>query len=133
MYKAQVLASRGKLFTLILILSLILLLIKAFFTFGKLGLNIIYTNSHSWYPPLMTFYEWSTLLILAVALFGIFKWKKWGVYLLFLGIIFGLLYNITVWYFVDWPLGIGGIIRSIGAAILWYFIIFVSKKWNSFS
>lgn len=119
---------RGLFLMILLVLGIIGIVLSAFALLsGKMAMAVM--GMPSWMPA----YQLLSVVVSAASLYGIWQWKKWGVYLLV------ALYLIQV--VMDLSLSAegvgsikysmyGGVIGTLVIAGLWYWAIY--RKWSLF-
>lgn len=118
---------RGLFLTVLLVLQAIGL---AFGVLGLLGVGamVATTGLPAWYLPLTVV----SLVLSAATLYGIWKWKKWGVYALVASYVLSLGTTFMSSQSAQAPAGAmyGGVAVTLVIAGLWYWAIY--KKWKNF-
>ncbi len=131
---------RGVLLTILLIFGVIGLLAKIWSIIVVLAnLNMSWMISPSQNPLIDTV----STLILAVALYGIWQWKKWGAYLIFGRLAYTMFVQLFVYHSLGWQLislypgtgygtytGLFNIGTDIFAVFMW--LLAFSRKWTYF-
>ncbi len=74
-------------------------------------------------------------VMLAVALFGIWRWRKWGAYLIFVRLAFTIIVQLFICHSLNWQLignytGIENVIGDLLGVVLWFWAF--SRKWSYF-
>jgi hypothetical protein len=74
-------------------------------------------------------------VMLAVALFGIWRWRKWGAYLIFVRLAFTIIVQLFIYHSLNWQLignytGIENVIGDLLGVVLWFWAF--SRKWSYF-
>jgi hypothetical protein len=125
-------SDRGIFLTVLLALSALGL---ALGVIGLFAVNALPTTAvlPGWYKM----YEIASLVISAAVIYGIWNWKKWGVYLLAVGYILGLVVNFMITGSLYSSMGAaggaaqaGGIVGTLVIIGLWYWAIY--RKWSLF-
>lgn len=125
-------SNRGIFLNLLIVLSVIGLIWRFLLTIGRSLITVTYSNPLPiWYNSLEIFSSWAALLLMITGVIGIFKSKKWGIYLLALGLGFDLVFNIITTIFVDSYNGLAKAVGSVVIGGLWFLAI--SKKKSNFS
>lgn len=125
-------ADRGIFLTILLVLSVIGFIWRLFITFGGGLAGVTYVNPPPfWYRSFEIIANWVSVLSLGGAIFGLFKWKKWGVYLLALSLVVDIVYHLAMFIFADWYTGSARAVGGVIVAGLWFCAI--SRKWQNFS
>ncbi len=75
-------------------------------------------------------------VILAIGLYGIWRWKKWGAYLVLLRLAFTIIVQVFVYHSLNWQLiadytGKDNLFADVSGAITW--VIAFSLTWGHFN
>lgn len=131
--KASVGADRG------IVLTVLLVLVGISTAFGLVGvLTGSASSANQVLPSWFSTYNIIALLISVAYIYGIWMWKKWGAYLLAIGIALGLIMQVmftqTLTMMLPVSIGnsaiVGSLIGTLIVASIWYWAI--ARKWKYF-
>lgn len=119
---------RGLFLSVLFDLSAIGFVLGAFALLSPGISNLSYSTLPEWYRPL----NYISLVISAATLYGIWMWKKWGIYLLAVGYVLSLGSTFMVYSGTEaGAVGMyGGVVGIVVMAGLWYWAIY--RKWSKF-
>ncbi len=123
---------RGLFLDLLLLFGVIGLATKL----GSIVIVLAHLNTHLLISPSSNpAIDIPSSVMLAVALLGIWRWKKWGAYLIFARLAFTIIVQLFIYHSLSWQLignytGIENVIGDLLGVVLWFWAF--SRKWSYF-